>query len=182
MSLSGGFVAAAKDSMDGVLAWEKAHHGLPGKKIVYDKLDDETNPVSAVNAYRRLAGDKDINLIYSFVNSSAALAIKTLASEFKIPIISSGAADALGSPAEPYLFKVAPAVHDFMTVLAEFAKSKGYRRVALLTMTDAFGQTEARDFKELAPKYGIEIVAAETMAIEDTNVNAQLAKIRAANP
>ena len=135
--------------MDGVLAWEKAHHGLPGKKIVYDKLDDETNPVSAVNAYRRLAGDKNINLIYSFVNSSAALAIKTLASEFKIPIISSGAADALGSPAEPYLFKVAPAVHDFMTVLAEFAKSKGYRRVALLTMTDAFGQTEARDFKEL---------------------------------
>lgn len=182
MSLSGGFVAAAKDLMDGVLAWEKAHHGLPGKKIVYDKLDDETNPVSAVNAYRRLAGDKDINLIYAFVNSSAALAIKTLASEFKIPIISSGAADALGSPAEPYLFKVAPAVHDFMTVLAEFAKSKGYRRVALLTMTDAFGQTEARDFKELAPKYGIEIVAAETMAIEDTNVNAQLAKIRAANP
>ena len=27
MSLSGGFVAAAKESMDGVLAWEKAHHG-----------------------------------------------------------------------------------------------------------------------------------------------------------
>jgi branched-chain amino acid transport system substrate-binding protein len=182
MSMSGGFVAAAKDSMDGVLAWEKSRHGLPGKKIVYEKLDDETNPVSAVNAYRRLAGDTSINLVYLFVNSSAALAVKTLASEFKIPIISSGAADALGSPAEPYLFKVAPAVHDFMAVLADFAKSKGYRRVALLTMTDAFGQTEAKNFKELAPKYGIEIVAAETMGVEDTNVNAQLAKIRAANP
>ena len=182
MSLSGGFVAAAKDSMDGVLAWEKARHGLPGKTIVFDKLDDETNPVSAVNAYRRLAGDKNINLMYLFVNSSAALAVKTLASEFKIPIISSGAADSLGSPAEPYLFKVAPAVRDFMTVLAEFAKNKGYKRVAILTMNDAFGQSEAKNFKELAPKYGIEIVAAETMGVEDTNVNAQLAKIRSANP
>jgi branched-chain amino acid transport system substrate-binding protein len=182
MSLSGGFVAAAKDSMDGVLAWEKVRHGLPGKKIVYEKLDDETNPVSAVNAYRRLAGDKDINLIYAFINSSSALAVKTLASEFKIPIISSGAADALGSPPEPYLFKVAPAVRDFMTVLTEFAETKGYKRVALLTMTDAFGQSEAKNFKELAPKHGIEIVAAETMAVEDTNVNAQLVKIRAANP
>ncbi len=182
MSLSGGFVAAAKDSMAGVEAWEKARGGLPGKKIVYEKLDDETNPVSAVNAYRRLAGDKDINLMYLFMNSSAALAVKTLASEFKIPIISAGAADSLGSPADPYLFKVAPATRDFMTALAEFAKQKGYKRVGLLTMTDAYGQNEAKNFRELAPKYDLEIVAAETVGVEDTNVAAQLTKIRAANP
>ena len=46
MSLSGGFVAAAKDTMDGVEGWEKARGGLPGKKIVYEKLDDETNFLS----------------------------------------------------------------------------------------------------------------------------------------
>jgi branched-chain amino acid transport system substrate-binding protein len=181
MSLSGGFVAAAKDTMDGVEGWEKAR-GLPGKKIVYEKLDDETNPVSAVNAYRRLAGDPSVNLIYLFINSSAALAVKTLASEFKVPIISGGAADTLGSPPDPYLFKVAPAVRDFMTALAQYAQKKGYKRVALLNMTDAFGQSEAKNFKELAPKYGLEIVAAETMGVEDTNVNAQLTKIRASNP
>jgi branched-chain amino acid transport system substrate-binding protein len=181
MSLSGGFVAAAKDSMDGVEGWEKAR-GLPGKKIVYEKLDDETNPVSAVNAYRRLAGDQSINLMYMFINSSSALAVKTLASEFKIPIISSGAADTLGVPPDPWLFKVAPGVRDFMTVLAQYAQKKGYKRVALLNMTDAFGQNEAKNFKELAPQYGIEVVAAETMGVEDTNVNAQLTKIRAANP
>lgn len=182
MSLSGGFVAAAKDSMDGVEGWQKARGGLPGKRIVFEKLDDETNPVSAANAYRRLAGDSSINLMYLFINSSAALAVKTLASEFKIPIISSGAADSLGVPPDPWLFKVAPGVRDFMTVLAQFAQKKGYKRVALLNMTDAFGQNEAKYFKELAPQYGIEVVAAETMGVEDTNVNAQLTKIRAANP
>ena len=167
--------------MDGVEGWEKAR-GLPGRKIVYEKLDDETNPVSAVNAYRRLAGDQSINLMYMFINSSSALAVKTLASEFKIPIISSGAADTLGVPPDPWLFKVAPGVRDFMTVLAQYAQKKGYKRVALLNMTDAFGQNEAKNFKELAPQYGIEMVAAETMGVEDTNVNAQLTKIRAANP
>ena len=182
MSLTGGFVAAAKDSLDGVEGWEKARGGLPGRKIVYEKLDDETNPVSAANAYRRLAGDPNISMIYLFINSSSALAVKTLASEFKIPIVSSGAADTLGIPPDPYLFKVAPAVRDFMTVLAQFAQKKGYKRVALLNMTDAFGQSEIKNFKELAPQYGIEIVAAETMQVEDTNVNAQLTKIRAANP
>jgi branched-chain amino acid transport system substrate-binding protein len=182
LSLSGPFVAAAKDTMDGVEGWEKARGGLPGRKLVYEKLDDETNPVSAANAYRRLAGDPSINMIYLFINSSAALAVKTLASEFKVPIVSGGAADALGAPPEPWLFKVAPAVRDFMTVLAQFAKKKGYKRVALLNMTDAFGQSEAKNFKELAPQYGLEVVAAETMAVEDTNVNAQLTKIKAANP
>jgi branched-chain amino acid transport system substrate-binding protein len=182
LSLSGGFVAAAKDTMDGVEGWEKAHGGLAGKKIVYEKLDDETNPVTAANAFRRLAGDKDVKLIYLFINSSAALAVKTLASEFKVPIVSGGAADALGTPAEPYLFKVAPAVRDFMRVLAQYAKDKGYKKIALLNMTDAFGQSEAKNFKELAPQFGLEIVAAETMGVEDTNVNAQWAKIRAANP
>jgi branched-chain amino acid transport system substrate-binding protein len=168
--------------MDGVEAWEKSRGGLPGRKIVYEKLDDETNPVSAANAYRRLAGDPNINLIYLFINSSAALAVKTLASEHKIPIVSGGAADTLGVPPDPWLFKVAPGVHDFMQVLAQFAQKKGYKRVALLNMTDAFGQNEAKFFKELAPKYGLEVVAAETMGVEDTNVNAQLTKIRAANP
>jgi branched-chain amino acid transport system substrate-binding protein len=182
MSLSGGFVAAAKDTMDGVEGWQKARGGLPGKKIVFEKLDDETNPVSAANAYRRLAGDSSVNLIYLFINSSAALAVKTLASEYKIPIISGGAADTLGVPPDPWLFKVAPGVRDFMTVLAQFAQKKGYKRVALLNMTDAFGQNEAKNFKELAPQYGLEVVAAETMGVEDTNVNAQLTNIRAANP
>ena len=182
MSLSGGFVAAAKDTMDGLEAWEKARGGLPGKKLVYEKLDDETNPVSASNAFRRLAGEADVNLIYLFINSSAALAVKTLASEFKIPIVSGGAADSLGNPPDPWLFKVAPGVHDFMTVLAQFAQKKGYKKVALLNMTDAFGQAEVKYFREEAPKYGIEIVVAETMGVEDTNVNAQVTKIRAANP
>jgi len=182
MSLSGGFVAAAKDTMDGLEGWEKARGGLPGRKIVCEKLDDETNPVSASNAYRRLAGDQSINLIYLFINSSAALAVKTLASEYKIPIVSGGAADALGTPPDPWLFKVAPGVHDFMTVLAQFAQKKGYKRIALLNMTDAFGQSEIKYFREEAPKHGLEIVAAETMGVEDTNVNAQLTKIRAANP
>ena len=180
-SLSGGFVAAAKDTMDGVQAWLKVR-GLPGKKVVFESLDDETNSVSAANAFRRLAGNPDVKLIYLFINSSSALAVKSLASEFKVPIISGGAADTLGVPADPYLFKVAPAVRDFMTALAEFAQKKGYKRVALLNMTDAFGQSEAKNFKELAPKYGLEVIAAETMGVEDTNFNAQLAKISASNP
>ena len=179
-SLSGPFVAAAKDTVDGVNAWLKTH-GVPGKKIVFETLDDETNPVSAANAFRRLAANDDIKLIYLFIPSNSALAVKALASEFKVPIVSGGGADTLGVPADPYLFKVAPAVKDFMTVVLQYAKKKGYTHIASLNSSDAFGQFESTNLKKLAPQFGIQIHY-ETFSVEDTNFNAQLTKIRAANP
>ena len=179
-SLSGPFASAGKDTIDGLNAWVKAH-GLPGKKIVFETLDDETNPVHASNAFRRLANDRDMKLIYLFIPSSSALAVKSLASEFKVPIVSGGAADTLGKPADPYLFKVAPAVHDFMIVLCEYAKKHNLKKIAMMNATDAYGQSQAANIKELAPKYGMTVVADETFSIDDTNFNAQFTRIRASN-
>jgi branched-chain amino acid transport system substrate-binding protein len=180
-SLSGPFASAGKDTIDGLEAWVKAH-GLPGKKIVFETLDDETNPVHASNAFRRLANDPKVQLIYLFIPSSSALAVKSLASEFKVPIISGGAADSLGKPADPYLFKVAPAVHDFMIVLCEYAKKHDLKKIAMMNATDAYGQSQAANIKELAKEYGMTVVADETFSVDDTNFNAQLTRIRASNP
>jgi len=95
-------------------------------------------------------------LIYLFINSSSALAVKSLASEFKVPIVSGGAADSLGVPADPYLFKVAPGIHDFMTVLAQFAQKKGYKRVALLNMTTPSAE-RSEVLQGACPQHGIEV-------------------------
>jgi branched-chain amino acid transport system substrate-binding protein len=180
-SLTGQFAGPAKDSMDGIQAWIDGR-GLEGKQIVLEVLDDETNPVGASNAFRRVASDPEVKMIYAIVPSSSVLAIKSLASEFNKPVISAGAADAIGFPADPWLFKVAPAVRDFMIVLANYAKDNGYKRIAMFNGTDAFGQAEIGAMRVLAPENGLEIVAAETYSAEDTNYNAQLTRIRAANP
>ena len=181
LSLSGPFVSGAKDIMDGAEAWSKVR-GLPGKKVVFEKLDDETNPVAATNAFRKLAGDEKVKLIYCFVNSTGAFAVKALASEFKVPILCSGGADALGIPADPYFYKIVPLARDFMKVFAKFAQKQGYNRVAFLTANDAFGQNDVKNFRELAPQYGLQFVASEVVAGEDTNFNAQLTRIKAAKP
>jgi branched-chain amino acid transport system substrate-binding protein len=160
-SLSGTFAGPAADSVEGIKAWMKAR-GVPNTTIVLETLDDETTPVGASNAFRRIAANPDVALIYAIVPSSSVMAIKSLASEFKVPIISAGAADAIGIPADPWLFKITPAVKDFMTVLAQYAKDNGYKRIAMLNGTDAFGQAEIAAMRELAPKNGLEIVAAET--------------------
>ena len=180
-SLTGPFNGPAKDTMEGFDAWVKTR-GLPGKKIVLDALDDETNPVSASNAFRKLAGDPKTNIIFLNINSSSALAAKAFASEFKVPIVTGGGADALGFPPDPWMFKVAPSGHDAMTIVLEYMQKKGMKKIAHLYGTDAYGQYDDKAIKDLAPKYGVTLIAAESFAIDDTNFNAQLTKIRAANP
>src|SRR5580698_9325027 len=174
-SLSGGFAVAATDEYDGVKAWVAAR-GLPGRKIEFETLDDETNPVSAINSFRRLASDPSVMLIYALVNSSSAMAIKSIASEFKLPIVSSGAVETLGVPADPWLFKVAPGPRDMMIVLCQYMQKKGYTRLASLHGKDAFGQAEERYLHEVAPKFGIQQVAVEEFALEDTNFTPQIVK------
>ncbi len=180
-SLTGGFAAASTDENAGVQAWVKAR-GLQGRKIVFETLDDETNPVNAINAFRKVASDPSVSLIYALTNSNSAMAIKSIASEFKVPIISSGAVETLGVPADPWLFKIAPGPRDMMIVLCEYAKKKGYTRLASLHSKDAFGQAEETYIKELAPKYGLKLVDVEEFNTDDTNFTPQIVKVKAAEP
>ena len=180
-SVTGPFAAPTKDTFDGFNAWMK-QRGL-GRKIVLQTLDDETNPVNAANAFRRLASDPQIALIYLFINSNSAMAAKSFASEFKVPIITGGGADVLGVPARSVDVQgraVEPRLHD--RACPSTSKRKGYTKVAHLYSTDTFGQYDHTNLQKLAPQYGYKLVAEESFAIEDTSFNAQLTRIRAANP
>ena len=180
-SLTGPFAAPSKDTLDGLRAWIKVH-GLPGKKIDLEVLDDETNPVDAANVFRRLASDPAVKLIYMFGNSNSGLAIKSFASEYKVPIVTGGGADTLGFPPNPWDFKVAPSNKDAMTAVGLYAKRKGYKSIAHIYGTDSYGQLDDKNLVAECAENGIKLVASELFAIDDTNFNAQLADIKAANP
>ena len=184
-SLTGPAAGFGKPYCDGFEAYLKywnSRSGSAGNKVEVVLLDDETNPVTAVNAFRRLADNKDVSAIWLGISSNSVLAIKPLASEIKIPIVASGAADAIGVPPDPYLFKVVPGAIDFMIALLEWSQKQGVRTMATINASDAYGQNEAARVKELAPKYGIKLVAQESFTVSDTNFTAQLVRIRSANP
>lgn len=178
-SVTGSFAAPTKDTFDGIDAWRKVH-GIPGRNIVMETLDDETNPVNAANLFRRLAGDPKISLIYLFINSTSATAAKSFASEYKVPIISGGGADSLGNPADPWFFKVVPSNRDYMIALCTYMQRKGHKKLGILFSNDTFGQYDHSNLKDLTPKYGIQIVAEESFSADDTNFNSQLTHLRAA--
>ena len=113
---------------------------------------------------------------------AGGLAIKAMASELKLPVVSGGAVDALGVPADPYFFKIAPANRDFMKVYLTWCKERGYKKLAFVLGNDAYGQGEAQAAKEITASLGLDIAALETFSATDSNFSSQLVRVRSAAP
>ena len=184
-SLSGPAAPFSRGVYDGFAAYVKTWNsqgGYRGRPIAIDVQDDETNGINAIGLLKRLAGDPSINAIAFFGGSQTALAIKTMADEFRVPILGTGTVDALAKPPASYFFRALAGTSDRMQNMFEWLKQHGFSTLAILTSGDAVGQSEASLIRRLAPEYGLKIVADETFATTDTNFNAQLIRIRASNP
>ena len=67
------------------------------------------------------------------------------------------------------------------TVIAD-AKKKGYAKLAILTVSDGFGQAGRGVLQELIPAQGLTLVADEVYGPKDTDMSAQLTKIKSTAP
>jgi branched-chain amino acid transport system substrate-binding protein len=184
-SMTGPAAPFFKEYVEGFRAYTtswNARGGVNGRKVVLNVLDDESAPVPAANGYRRAASDPDTTLAWVAGPGAGGLAIKAIASELKLPVVSGGALDALGIPAEPYFFKIAPANSDYLTMYLAWCKAQGFKRLAFIVGNDAYGQGEAQTAKEICGKTGLDIVALETFAATDTSFTSQLVRIRSAAP
>lgn len=152
--------------------------GHKGRRIALESLDDESNPAGAVNAYRRLVSDPRTVAVWLALSAQTAMGIKAISTEFRVPTVSGGGLEALGRPPAPYFFKLAATAPDFAKTIIEYAKRKGYQKLAILTSNDANGQAEAAGIKAAIDAGGMQLAAAETYAPTDTNFNVQLTRIR----
>jgi len=110
--------------------------------------------------------------------SGNTLAIIPKIEEGKIPLISCAAAKKITSPPRPYIFKVAPS--DLLAAKKIFHDLNRHKltKIAIITASDGYGSGGREDMKELAPKMGITIVADEVYGPKDTDMTAQLTKIK----
>ena len=184
-SMTGPAAPFFKEFVDGLQAYAKswnARGGVNGRPVALNIIDDESAPAPAANGYRRLAADPDTTLVWAAGPGAGGLAIKAMASELKLPIVTGGGLDALGIPADRYFFKIAPANRDFMQVYLTWCKERGYKKLAFVLGNDAYGQVEAQSAKEITASLGLDIVALETFSATDTNFSSQLVRVRSSAP
>ncbi len=149
--------------------------GRPVELIVYD---DETDATKAVTALDRLIKKDKVSAIIGPSTSGNTLAIIPKVEEAKVPLVSCAAAKKITMPVRPYTFKVVPS--DILAVKKIFLhlKKAGISKIAILTASDGYGAGGREDIKELAPQMGIALVADEVYGPKDTDMTAQLTKIK----
>ncbi|EPR41926.1 ABC transporter substrate binding protein precursor [Desulfovibrio sp. X2] len=159
-----------------------ASGGLLGRKVEVIVYDDETDVNKAVLAADKLIKKDRVVAVLGPSTSGNSLAVMSKFERAHIPLVSCAAAEKITSPVNPWIFKVAPSDRHAAEKILEDAKSKGYKRIAIITVSDGFGQSGREALKELIPAQGFTLVADESYGPKDTDMTAQLTKINAEKP
>jgi branched-chain amino acid transport system substrate-binding protein len=153
--------------------------GLLGRKVELVHYDDGSDAGKANSFAKRLIEDDKVDVILGGTTTGGTMAAVGLIDKASMPFISMAAGVPIIEPAKKWVFKVAPT--DRMAAERVFAdmKKRGLFKVALLSETGGFGQSGRKETLAVASKFGITIVADETFGPKDTDVTAQLTKIKA---
>ncbi|MCD6521559.1 ABC transporter substrate-binding protein [Candidatus Calescamantes bacterium] len=154
-------------------------NGIPIRVIVEDTKGDETQ---TVNAVRKLITRDRVLAIIGPSRSGTTLAVIPIVEKYKVPLVSCAAAEAIVKPVKKWVFKTPQTDRFAVEKIYQYMKKKGIKRIGIITGTTGFGAQGRKHLLALAPKYGIEIVADETYAPQDTDMTPQLLRIKAKNP
>jgi branched-chain amino acid transport system substrate-binding protein len=176
-----------KRGIDSAIEAVNAKGGVKGRKLEVVVRDDEFDPVKTVAAYRDLIERQNVVALVGTANSAAMLAVTPLLNDqYKIPAICvhTDATAIIHNQAEKegrdnYLFRLGmfgSGQADFL--VDSVVKKFGLTKVGLLTWTAGYGQIGRKELTRRLGELGIKPVADETFETGDTDMTAQLLKLK----
>ena len=152
--------------------------GIKGRMlelVVYDTAGDATKAVQL--ATRLIKNDKVVAIIGPSTSGESMAVIPVVEKE-QIPLVSCAASIKITEPVKKWVFKTAQ--NDALAVakIYQYLQKARQTKVAILTVSDGFGASGREQLKAQAKSHGIEIVSDDTYGPKDTDMTAQLTKIR----
>jgi len=179
--------------------WINAASGIRGVPIEIVIEDSKGMEADAVLATKKLIERDNVLVVIGSSTTGESMAMVPICEQVETLMISMAAALSIVTPDDEmkrmeaskkpwlevpkkqryWIFKVAPSDASAVEKIYIYCQAKKIKRVAFITFSAGFGVEGGRQLKRLAPKYGIEIVADELYGPKDTDMTAQLTKIKA---
>ncbi len=155
--------------------------GVKGRKLELVSYDTAGDATKAVQLATKLIKDDKVVAIIGPSTTGETMAVIPVAEKEQIPLISCSAGSKITDPVKKWVFKTAQ--NDSLAVgrIYEYLQKHKQTNVAILTVSDGFGASGREQLKAQAAKYGIKIVSDDTYGPKDTDMTAQLTKIRGSN-
>jgi len=160
--------------------------GINGRKIELVLADTEADPAKTASIVKKFIYKDNVVAIIGPTLTDTGMNVKKVVDDGTTPIFMTVGGDPviMGGKFGPYtwVFKSPQRSSIAVERLFIYLKEKGLTNVALLSAADGFGKDGSHWMDELAPKYGIEIIARESFGTRDTDMTAQLTKVKNSNP
>lgn len=171
-----------KNTLEMLVKQANARGGVGGRKlelVVYDTQGDVTKSVQLAN---KLIKNDRVSVIVGPSTTGESMAVIPLAEKGKIPLISCAAGIKITEPVKKWVFKTPANDHVAVDkILIQAGRSK-QKNIAIITVSDGFGSSGREQLKAMAGNKGFRIVADEVYGPKDTDMTAQLTKIKSSRP
>ncbi|MEW7979326.1 MAG: ABC transporter substrate-binding protein [Candidatus Sedimenticola endophacoides] len=155
-----------------------ANGGVDGRQVELVHYDSGANPKKAVGFIKRLIKKDDVDVIVGGSASGETMAVIPEVEKEGVPFISLAGSVKIIEPVKKWVFKTPHTDRMAAAKIFEDMKKRGITKVALISGDGGFGKSGRAETLALAPEYGMEIVADESYGNKDTDMTAQLTKIR----
>jgi branched-chain amino acid transport system substrate-binding protein len=184
---SGGTSAYGLSLVNGLkLAQEEinAAGGPNGRKIDLVVYDSQSTPTTAASLTQKLVFQDKVPLVIGSASSLETLAMMEITENNKIPLyVPSAASPKVTNQGYKWVWR--QSLPDNVTAVAMgnyIAKNLGWKRVAALYENTDYGKPPVEVASDTLKKQGVEMLNLEAFNVGDTDLSAQLLRIRDARP
>jgi branched-chain amino acid transport system substrate-binding protein len=155
-----------------------ADGGVLGKQLELIVYDSGGSPKKSGPFAKRLINDDKVDIILAGSTTGATMAVIPIVQKAGIPFISFGGAGVIINPVKKWVFKTPHT--DTLAVQKIFTDMKGrsISKIGLLSGSGGFDKSCRKNVQKLAPGAGMTLVADETHGKGDTDMTAQITKIK----
>ncbi len=152
--------------------------GVLGRKLQLVAYDDAGDAEKARTFAKRLLEQDKVDLVVGGSTTGATMAAVPLMEQAGVPFISLAGAVVIVEPVKKWVFKTPHTDRMACEKIFLDLQSRKLSKVALISGGGGFDKSMRAECMKVAPRYGIEFVADETYGAADTDMTAQLSKIK----
>jgi branched-chain amino acid transport system substrate-binding protein len=155
-----------------------AEGGVLGRKLQLVSYDSAGDAEKARTFAKRLIEQDKVDVIVGGSSTGETMAAVPLVEAAGIPFISLAGAVVIVEPVKKWVFKTPHTDRMACDKIFVDMKARGATKAALISGSGGFDKSMRAECLKVAPNRGVEIVADETYGATDTDMTAQLTKIR----
>jgi branched-chain amino acid transport system substrate-binding protein len=156
--------------------------GIHGRKLQLIREDDRCDPAAAIAAIQKLVHQDQVFALIGGGCSNATFAARGAIETAKIPtLIFASVHDGITVPPAPNIVSTALTSSIESQAQLTYAQQQGAKRIAIISMRDAWGRARYTPLLEAFKTKGVTPVADEELAPDANDATAQVLRLKAAN-